>query len=133
MVIVIAVIAILAAVLIPTFGNVIQNAKESAAMQEARNAYAAYLAEYAGTGSVDEDLYVEVEEGKWVEIAGGTVKVTDGKVTILTTKPDGDLIEIDSTSDWDYKYTQKVAAGGSGTTDTNTGDNTGEGEEGTGN
>lgn len=38
LVIVIAVIAILAAVLIPTFSNVIEKANESAALQEARNA-----------------------------------------------------------------------------------------------
>lgn len=44
LVIVIAVIAILAAVLIPTFSNVVTNAKKSAAMQAARNAYEEYLA-----------------------------------------------------------------------------------------
>ena len=44
LVIVIAVIAILAAVLIPTFSNVIGNAKKSAALQEARNAWTNYLA-----------------------------------------------------------------------------------------
>ena len=38
LVIVIAVIAILSAVLIPTFGNVIQNSKETAAFQNARGA-----------------------------------------------------------------------------------------------
>ena len=44
LVIVIAVIAILAAVLIPTFSNVIQKAEASADLQEARNAYTEYLA-----------------------------------------------------------------------------------------
>lgn len=42
LVIVIAVIAILAAVLIPTFSNVIEKANESAALQEARNALTNY-------------------------------------------------------------------------------------------
>lgn len=42
LVIVIAVIAILAAVLIPTFAGVISSAKESAAMQECRNALTVY-------------------------------------------------------------------------------------------
>ena len=45
LVIVIAVIAILAAVLIPTFTNVINKANESAAMQECRNEWTAYLAD----------------------------------------------------------------------------------------
>ena len=47
LVIVIAVIAILAAVLIPTFANVTNKANESAAMQKARIAYENYLAENA--------------------------------------------------------------------------------------
>lgn len=42
LVIVIAVIAILSAVLIPTFGNVIQNANDSAAMSEVSNAISQY-------------------------------------------------------------------------------------------
>ena len=78
MVIVIAVIAILAAVLIPTFGSVVANAKDSAAMQEARNAYAEYLAEAAATGVVEEDLFVEVD--------GGFVKIEDGVVTVTGEK-----------------------------------------------
>jgi len=44
LVIVIAVIAILAAVLIPTFSGVIEAANENAAMQAARNEYTEYLA-----------------------------------------------------------------------------------------
>ncbi|MDD7506050.1 MAG: type II secretion system protein [Clostridiales bacterium] len=47
LVIVIAVIAILAAVLIPTFTGVTERAKENAAMQNARNAWTEYMAEYA--------------------------------------------------------------------------------------
>ena len=44
LVIVIAVIAILAAVLIPTFSNVIKKANESAALQAGRNAYTEIMA-----------------------------------------------------------------------------------------
>lgn len=47
LVIVIAVIAILSAVLIPTFGNVIQNANDSAAMSEVSNAISQYSANQA--------------------------------------------------------------------------------------
>lgn len=52
LVIVIAVIAILASVLIPTFSKVVTAAKESKELQEARNAYTEALAEHlteAGT------------------------------------------------------------------------------------
>ena len=45
LVIVIAVIAILSAVLIPTFSGITTKAQESAAKQEARNAYTQYIAE----------------------------------------------------------------------------------------
>lgn len=47
LVIVIAVIAILAAVLIPTFSNVVEKANESKDMQAARIAYENYLADHA--------------------------------------------------------------------------------------
>ena len=43
LVIVIAVIAILSAVLIPTFGGIIEKAQASADVQEARNAYTEYI------------------------------------------------------------------------------------------
>ena len=45
LVIVIAVIAILAAVLIPTFTGVVEKAEENKAMQNARNAWTEYVAE----------------------------------------------------------------------------------------
>ncbi|MCR5693722.1 MAG: type II secretion system GspH family protein [Clostridia bacterium] len=50
LVIVIAVIAILAAVLIPTFSNVIQKANKSAQMQEVKNALTNYMANIADSG-----------------------------------------------------------------------------------
>ena len=46
LVIVIAVIAILAAVLIPTFSNVVTKANESKALQEARNLYLEYAVDH---------------------------------------------------------------------------------------
>lgn len=46
LVIVIAVIAILAAVLIPTFSNVVNKANESKALQEARNLYVEYAVDH---------------------------------------------------------------------------------------
>ena len=49
LVIVIAVIGILATVLVPSFGDVISSAKESAAKQGAKNAYTTYLVEHSGT------------------------------------------------------------------------------------
>ena len=73
LVIVIAVIAILAAVLIPTFGGIIEKAQKSAALQEARNEYAAYLMEHAGETNVKENVYVLVGE-YIVEIKNGAAQ-----------------------------------------------------------
>lgn len=60
LVIVIAVIGILAAVLIPTFSKVIDNANESADLQEARNSYTKYISAHP---EADID-YVKNAEGK---------------------------------------------------------------------
>ena len=60
LVIVIAVIAILAAVLIPTFASVTAKAKDSKAMQEAKNAYTNYLAE---NHEFDGDLIIVMDDG----------------------------------------------------------------------
>ncbi|MBQ6043247.1 MAG: type II secretion system protein [Clostridia bacterium] len=59
LVIVIAVIAILAAVLIPVFSNLIGKANESAALQEARNAFEAYMVEEAENLTGNENLVIE--------------------------------------------------------------------------
>lgn len=71
LVIVIAVIAILASVLIPTFSSVIAKANKSAAMQAARNEYELYLAENAEKLTGEEDFVIK--SGKYF------FKVTDGQ------------------------------------------------------
>ena len=68
LVIVIAVIAILAAVMIPTFGGIIERANQSSAMQEATNLYKALLTEEEYNADLDlvegntPDLYIVVDE-----------------------------------------------------------------------
>ena len=97
LVIVIAVIGILADVLIPTFSNVIANANKTAAMEEAKNAYTAYLADNAAKITMDgstfviksKDFYFQVTNGQFAAEAlesapaEGTdvVKVVDGVLT----------------------------------------------------
>lgn len=55
LVIVIAVIAILAAVLIPTFSNVVASANQSAALQVCRNSLSDYIAQAASDNNPDND------------------------------------------------------------------------------
>ena len=62
LVIVIAVIAILAAVLIPTFSNVINRANESAAMQEARSEYDNFSPEVVLDDSYGNDFLLVYKE-----------------------------------------------------------------------
>ena len=78
LVIVIAVIAILAAVMIPTFSNVVSNAKEAAALQKARNIHTQYLADinYAASHTIIEDGYIVAD--------GYTFAVVDG---VLNAEP----------------------------------------------
>ena len=74
LVIVIAVIAILATVLIPTFGNMIQKANESKAMQEARNIFTEYMIDHAQDGAVDG--IIVIKDGEYVyAINDGEFKV----------------------------------------------------------
>ena len=75
LVIVIAVIAILAAVLIPTFSNVINNAKESAALQTCTTAMKDYQATLAGQGQDVGDI-----EGMAFTNDGYVFVFTNGKL-----------------------------------------------------
>ena len=81
LVIVIAVIAILAGVLIPTFATVVDKANKSAAMQQAKNAYENYLVDHAEEGTDKINLCIEaggyafyVENGQFKSEAHTTHK-----------------------------------------------------------
>ena len=76
--IVIAVIAILAAVMIPTFANIIGNAQNAAAVNNAKAIYTDYVnskvapeEEGVDPSNYETNCWVEVEEGKYVEIKNG--------------------------------------------------------------
>ena len=77
LVIVIAVIAILAGVLIPTFSGIVNKANDSKALQEARNVYTAYTANlnYAGGDVAEQDIVVKVGT-KYFAIADGVLSST---------------------------------------------------------
>ena len=85
LVIVIAVIAILAGVLIPTFSGIVTKANESKALQEVKNAYTVYLAdELTDNDDVDPDTQI------WVVHNTIKIKITNGKAEVATgDKPDG--------------------------------------------
>ena len=95
LVIVIAVIAILSAVLIPTFGTLISDANRTAAQQEARNEYTEYLITNP-TADVDY-IFINNSEGEdyWFDVngferlttaptTGNYLEVVDGTATYKT-------------------------------------------------
>lgn len=105
LVIVIAVIAILAAVLIPTFSNVIKRANESAAMQEARSEYDNFSPEVVLDDSYGNDFllvykendadavkYFVVVDGQFnpdaASLSGTTVTYTEDGASKTATKED---------------------------------------------
>lgn len=83
LVIVIAVIAILAGVLIPTFSSVTKNAKQSAAMQQAKNAMEATLVLTGGSYTDGTDFLVAEGENQkadyWFEYSGNKLNDVTGK------------------------------------------------------
>ncbi len=113
LVIVIAVIAILAGVLIPTFATVVERANKSKAMQQARIAYENYLAENADDPAMLKNLCIEVggyffyvDNGQFKSEAQTThksdnnythVKVTD-KAETFTTDDSGELVTTTATT-----------------------------------
>ena len=109
LVIVIAVIAILAAVLIPNLARLVDRANENSAMQAARNEYEAYLTEYAkDLGSVHfviikGDYAFEVTDGQFNEKAKAKTDFT----TDIAEKPDlskGYQVTTDTTKDESKTY-----------------------------
>lgn len=115
LVIVIAVIAILATVLVPTFGDVISNAKNSAAKYEARNAYTDYMAKNAASGELSELFLYVAAEGRVVALqngaAVGVYESEDAALTApdleedakLTNTGDGKLFAYGSVTEHIYK------------------------------
>jgi type IV pilus assembly protein PilA len=104
LVIVIAVIAILAAVLIPTFANVVEKANKSAVLTSARNAYtellaedsvqgqpskiAAFLTAAATASSAEETAFnaIKTDTGVTaVAVEGGVITFTTAKGTVTYT------------------------------------------------
>ena len=78
LVIVIAVIAILAGVLIPTFSGIVEKANRSAALQEAQNAYKeAYANALTTDGIISATETAKTDDQKWTFNFTNTSEVID--------------------------------------------------------
>lgn len=97
LVIVIAVIAILSAVLIPTFSSVTKKAKESAALSEASSALTAVLVEE--NGALDTEHY-----NYYFESDGYYYVFEDSKLDLLPAKPNSIvLVDDENTTNVDER------------------------------
>ena len=96
LVIVIAVIAILSAVLIPTFGGIIDNANQSAAEQYARNKYTELYAADLADGKIDsgDNQYVADDYAYVVTDASGSTPAS----AIITVSKNGKIVTFDGTA-----------------------------------
>ena len=114
LVIVIAVIAILAAVLIPTFSNLITKANESAALQEVKAAYNVYLSDSLTDDNTEtpiKDLYVVHENNTIIHVVNGQATVvkstpsnsTEMDIVAHSNSVDKTLCQYVKTSDADTK------------------------------
>lgn len=109
LVIVIAVIAILATVLVPTFGNVIKDANDTALLQEVKNEYTNYTIKYATSEDFTEDLFIKID-GNYYVIEDGAVKVS-GKAPVTGTPAGGDVIYDAANDEAGHKFEAKGGDG----------------------
>lgn len=87
LVIVIAVIAILAAVMIPTFSGIVDKANKSAALSEAKAAHTALLYHFDTPDELEVsgvDAYIVVDNEYYFEVDNGTLTALDAKPTNVT-------------------------------------------------
>ena len=98
LVIVIAVIAILAAVMIPTFGGIIEKAQKSSAQQEAAALYKQAIAL---------DLADGTQDGEDASITGNDKSITtiEGKTVTYTVDTTKNPVEVTFSFDADNGYT----------------------------
>ena len=86
LVIVIAVIAILAAVLIPTYNNVVESAKSTAALEEAKNTLTSYnaymLTQTEGTGLSEGAVFYNPNYGYYYTYVASSIKAVTDKESV---------------------------------------------------
>lgn len=125
LVIVIAVIAILAAVMIPTFSGIIDKANKSAALSEAKATHTALLYHFETPDELNVDgvvdAYIVVDDKYYFSVDDGELKALDAKPTDVTfsesatTDADYELTSVEDATAKVYLYTAAtVADGGEG-------------------
>ena len=76
LVIVIAVIALLATILVPTFGNVVGKAKNAALVAEIKNAHADYVTQNAENEGYSDTVYIKID-GEFYLVEKGEIDMAN--------------------------------------------------------
>lgn len=93
LVVVIAIIAILILVVVPTFNNIVKNAEGSAALSQAKDLYGDYVRANSKEGKIDNDLYIQVDEGYVHYIDGKPVQNEDESYVVNVLYVNDDLLD----------------------------------------
>ena len=104
LVIVIAVIAILATVLVPTFGNVIDKANASKNLQAARNELTNYMVDHAQDGAAN--LIIKTADNAYFVVVNGQLSQTPYTTMTATEGENNDALDA-FTAGWEA--TESVA------------------------
>ena len=112
MLIVVAIIAILVAIAIPTFTNQLEKAREATDMANIRSAYAEVMASaLTGDAKAAEGVKYDADKGEWTKAVEATQKVAEwqtagGAPTIGGVK---DVVAKISGNSWTITYNEKTA------------------------
>ena len=112
MLIVVAIIAILVAIAIPTFTNQLEKAREATDMANIRSAYAEVMAAaLTGDATAAEGVKYDADKGEWTKAVEATQKVAEwqtagGAPTIGGVK---DVAAKVSGNNWTITYNEKTA------------------------
>ena len=98
LVIVIAVIGILATVLVPTFGDVIADAKNAKLVQEIKNEHTNYAMKYAAADNFSENVVIKLGT-KYYSFTNGTLTVDANGVPVEATAPASGAYYFDAADD----------------------------------
>mgnify|MGYP004541436575 CR=1 len=112
MLIVVAIIAVLVAIAIPTFTNQLEKAREATDMANIRSAYAEVMASaLTGDAKAAEGVKYDADKGEWTKAVEATQKVAEwqtagGAPTIGGVK---DVVAKISGNSWTITYNEKTA------------------------
>lgn len=112
MLIVVAIIAVLVAIAIPTFTNQLEKAREATDMANIRSAYAEVMASaLTGDANAAEGVKYDADKGEWTKAVEATQKVAEwqtagGAPTIGGVK---DVVAKISGNSWTITYNEKTA------------------------